>query len=310
MWLGGTRARFDPQSGDAPLSRWRRRLAVVAGAGAMVLAGALLHEAPLGTARALAQEHDEGGGHGGHGGRHGGMTEEEWLQHRGEHEEGGEEGHSGGEHAGRGGRDPVEEWVFRREGGRSGQGRGGNGLEGSVFADRGRPDWAGGAVPEDIELGRLNAGRAPQSVRVRALEEAYRSILDRDGDGQIDPGADLGAVESPNANLALYQQAIDGDRWTLDDAAGFLGRAAEKNQPIGTATIFAVHVILGLEDPELVFAGYGYERAVSVDAGMLAAVFGGENVLAAGVGGFAQAADDVRAIEKYVHDHAEGALIN
>lgn len=306
-----------------------RTIAASAGAAALVL-GLLGFGVSVSPGRAVAQEHG-GGGHGGGGsghdgghddgghddghesggsGWHGGKSDEEWLLHRGGDHADGEESHSDSEHAGRGGRNAVEELVFRREGGRgAGQGRGG-GMEDAVFGDHGRPAWAGGAVPEDIELGRLNAGRAPQSVRDRALEEAYRNALDRDGDGQIDPDADLTAVESPNANLALYQQAVGGEHWTLDDAATFLGRAADKNLPIAAETLFAVHTILGLEDPELVFAGYGYDRAARVDAATLAAVFGGENATASGVSGFAQAADDVRAIEKYQHDHPSEALIN
>jgi hypothetical protein len=170
----------------------------------------------------------------------------------------------------------------------------------------GKPSWAGGAVPEDIEIGRLNAARAPGSVRQHALIEAYANVLDKDQDGQVDASADLGAIESPVANLALYEQAIRDGGWTPESAARFLGQAAEKSLPINADTIFAVHTILDLEDPALTFDGFSYDRASVIDAATFATVFSGENATGSGVSGFAQAADDIRAIKQFEHDHGEG----
>jgi hypothetical protein len=63
-----------------------------------------------------------------------------------------------------------------------------------VTRDRGkRPVWAQEGLPE-VELGRLNAARAPDHVLTRALGEAHTALA-------ADPQA---GVHSPPQNLALY----------------------------------------------------------------------------------------------------------
>lgn len=285
--------------------------------GALTVAFSLSPLAP-----AMAQEHQGGsGGHsgasGGHsggagggcGGDEGGCGGGETDSHEGGHSGGG--AHGGG----------IENKVFRG-GGVSGH-RGGaasGGVEEKIFhggpgaqggsgsARSGRPVWAGGAVPETVELGRLNVGRSPPQVLARALNEAYSTNLDKDHNGALDTDADPQAIESPMANLALYAEALRGKRevagtWTLDQAATFLGKAADKNIPITVDTVRAMGVILQLPVPSGLSA-FSYDRAAEHPA-MLGSAFGGTEYKGTGIDAFAQAADDARAIASYEHDHPQ-----
>lgn len=281
------------------------------GAGALTLS--LVPPTP-----AQAQEHTGGKGSSGSGGS-------------GSHDSGEDEGHSGGSgedegHSGGSGghKGGVENKVFRGGNETRGSGSGGrgrdSGVEGQVFqggqggrsgsdgASGGKPVWAGGAVPEDVELGRLNVARSPDQVLARALNEAYSTSLDKNHDGVLDADADLAAVESPMANLALYAEAMSGKRevagsWTLDQAADFLGKAADKNIVINTGTVRAVGVILELPDNGNL-STYTYDRAAA-HPGSLTTVFGGSGYAGTGIDAFAQAADDERAIVSYEHDHRD-----
>lgn len=260
---------------------------------------------------AYPQEHKGGGGSGSGSDSHSGSdTHKEG--------EGEDEGHSGGSGGHKGG---VENKVFRGGNETRGSGAGGkSGVEDQVFrggqggrsgtdgARGGKPVWAGGAVPEDIELGRLNVARSPDQVLARALNEAYSTSLDKNHDGILDADADLAAVESPMANLALYAEAISGKRevagsWTLDQAAAFLGKASDKNIVISTGTVRAVGIILEVPDNGNL-STYTYDRAAS-HGGSLTTVFGGTGYSGTGIDAFAQAADDERAIVSYEHDHPE-----
>lgn len=249
-----------------------------------------------------------GGGRGGGqsmGGGHtsGGHTEDD-AGHEDEGHEGGKgarKGRSGGGAppggAARGGHgaETLQDKILR-SGRPSMPGRGGS--------SAGRPVWAGGAVPEDLELGRLNVARAPENVLGRALAEVYAVNLDKNGDGILDADADLAAIDSPRANLALYREAISGTRrvagaWTLDQAAVFLGKASDKNIPVSTDTVTALNVIL--ETPAD-FSTYSYDRSTAYPD-KVASVFAGNGYSGTGLVGFAQAADDARAIALFEHDH-------
>lgn len=255
-----------------------------------------------GSGIALAQ-HSGGGGHHeddahesdpdhllhepGHGGR-GGMG--------GGHDEGGEGGH--GSHR-RAGQADIEDAIFRW----GGEGYRGGRIEDNIFRRDQRPVWAGDAVPEDLEIGRLNVARAPASTREHALKEVYASNLDKDGDGVIDADADLDAVDSPVANLALYEQALKDGAWTLEQASLFLGRAADKTIPISIETVEAVNLILGISADEAGIGGFSYNRSATYPPELVDAVFGDQGYVGTGIVAFARAADDERAVTLYLHDH-------
>lgn len=277
----------------------------------------------LGLSRgaAYAQEHGSGhsgahGGAGGHsGGKGGGHSSSEG---HGGHSSGGGQGGQGGKGGGLrdiyipgthgSGSKMLEAEVFRSSGdqdrgmapteetGRSSR-KGKKGDSGS----RGKPPWAGGAIPEDVELGRLNVARAPDSVLEKARVEVY-TTYDRDGNGVIDNPEDLQAVDSPLANLALYKEALLEGKWSLDQAAIFLGKASDKNLTLSGESVKALNLILQIDDAQKL-ADFSYKRDAQYTPEEIQIIFEGENVVAAGVTGFAQAADDVRAVVLYYHDH-------
>lgn len=239
------------------------------------------------------EAHDSDPGHllhdPGHGGQRGGG--------HGDDEKGGHGSHEGRRGAGRA---DIEDTIFRW----GGEGYRG-GIEDRIFRREQRPAWAGGAVPEDLELGRLNVARAPASTREHALQEIYASNLDKDGDGKIDADANLDAVDSPVANLALYEQALKQGNWTPSQAAMFLGRASDKTIPISVQTVQAVNLILGIPADNAAIAGFAYDRNATYPPEVVNAVFGGQAYTGGGMEAFAQAADDERAVTLYLHDHPE-----
>jgi hypothetical protein len=239
------------------------------------------------------EAHDTDPGHLLHDPGHGG-------QRGGGHGDGGTGGH--GSHEGRrgAGRADIEDTIFRW----GGEGYHG-GIEERIFRQEQRPVWAGGAVPEDLELGRLNVARAPASTRERALQEVYSSNLDKDGDGNIDADADLGTVDSPVANLALYEQALEQGSWTLGQAAMFLGHASDKTIPISVQTVEAVNLILGIPTDDTGISEFSYDRNAAYPAEIVNAVFDGQAYVGNGIDAFARAADDERAVTLYLHDHPE-----
>ncbi|MCW5751940.1 MAG: hypothetical protein KIT81_12400 [Alphaproteobacteria bacterium] len=204
----------------------------------------------------------------------------------------------------------MEGKIFR--GGQAGRGGGAGqgGIEDRVLQGRGgggtHPAWAGGGVPETVELGRLNMARSPDNVLSRALTEIYATNLDKNGDGTLDADATPLAIDSPMQNLALYKEAIGSQRkvggnWTLAEAAWFLGKAADKGIPITEDTVKAMSVILEAT-PD--FSAFSYDRAAAHPSD-LGRVFGGVGYIGTGPGAFAQAADDARAIVSYHHDNPE-----
>ena len=238
-------------------------------------------------------------------------------------------GHSGGSHGSSGGHSDHSDHSTDHagHGGQGGKGRGGGSpsheiphgggastLEERVFRTGqgartdhgGKPPWAGEDAMPEVELGRLNVGRAPDRVLQRALDEAYTTNLDKDADGVVDADAELDAIHSPLANLALYKESLVSDKWSLDQAASFLGRAADKNIPVNADTVRALSVILEIEEPN--FAGFDYDRSGTYSAAELAGIFAGQAYTGSALEGFAQAADDARAVGLYYHDNPELAV--
>lgn len=155
------------------------------------------------------------------------------------HDEGGHDSHDSGhtdaDHGQRG--------EGRRGGGhdsalpRGHHGGGAKAVENRVLTNGGRPVWAQGGIPE-VELGRLNAARAPGFVLERALEKAHEEMT-------ANPE---GEIHSPPQNIALYREAVlNGD---LDKAASFLGSAAEKRMPITGEMVEALNIILAVSVPD------------------------------------------------------------
>lgn len=153
------------------------------------------------SATAFAEEHSGGHSSGGHG-----------QSGRGHHGEDNEATSEHGNH--RGGARAVEREILSR-------GRGG------------RPVWAQEGLPE-VELGRLNAARAPDFVLDRALIKAHESLS----------SGDESDIHSPLQNLALYKEAVLSGNLTA--AADYLGHASEKKQPITADTVAALNLILGV----------------------------------------------------------------
>jgi len=168
---------------------------------------------------ALAVAAEDGSSHsGGHG-----------SSHAGKGKRGGSGHDSGGDH----GSSHVKGKGNGNHGGQSG--------DSTVTRDRGRrPVWAQEGLP-DVELGRLNAARAPDHVLTRSLAEAHAALA-------ADPQA---SVHSPPQNLALYWEAMSGQKgWSREQAAAFLGAAADKRIPITPDTVRALNLILGVSDAD------------------------------------------------------------
>lgn len=212
----------------------------------------------VGTVQAAEDGH--GGGHSdGRGGGRGGQS--------GGHDAGDDSGHdhddSGADHEGgkKGG---------GKHGAAGGQGRGHDSARGGdhsvvtrIFGG-GRPVWAQEGIPE-VELGRLNVGRAPGHVLARAELEAlsgYTTEMAALYNLSAEEAAallqtsfrELDRFDSPLQNLALYKDVltfgrsqlpgIDND--PLELAAIFLGSASDKNLAISEDTVIAINRILGL----------------------------------------------------------------
>jgi len=190
-----------------------------------------------------------GSGAGGHSGGHDSGHEE------GGHEEG--SGHTGGP---------------KRYGSYIGHGPGhdiardvGRSVESRIFHSGGPPVWAQEGIPE-VELGRLNVGRAPAFVLARAEDKALDEF-NQNMTALYDLTAEQAAtllqnqyeeserIHSPVQNLALYKDVMIFGKTqlpgvkpasTYDLAAIFLGSASDKNIPITQDTIIAINRILGL----------------------------------------------------------------
>lgn len=197
----------------------------------------------------------------------------------------------------------------------------------------------------EVELGRMSVSRSPPQVLDRALEDAMATIaMDADGVLEYDAAGRIvvvdadGAVyriDSPLANLALYDAALSGTSdWTLAQAAAFLGAATDKEGEVLVDTVAYINATLGVEgtitgdDGNVYydFTAFSYDRAttytktieyaelvvdpvtgdstvvIKTDT-ILNAVFDGENTTDTSIDGVAQAADDARAVIEFIHDH-------
>jgi len=285
------------------------RLSLLAGAAGLALlfaggtlTGTLAQHPGGSTGGSHDAESGHGGAGGGCGGAHGGPGGGCGGDHGEDHGDGHEGGKGGKGGKGSGGGD-IEDKVFRWQGGRKGS----ESIEDRILRQGQKPAWAGGAVPEDLELGRLNVARAPESMRAHALAEVYATNLDRDGNGVIDADADPDAIDSPVANLALYEQAMESGAWPLEQAAKFLGRAADKSIAITAETVGAVNLILGVPDIVSVIDAFHYDRSQTYSPEIIESVFAGQNYSGGGMEAFARAADDERAVIEYQHDHSTEA---
>lgn len=215
------------------------------------------------TARAAEAGHS-GGGHsgGGHSGGRGGMP----SGHSGGHDSGMDAGHDHEDGAASGHRGE------HKGGGKRGAGSGHDTARGGAHSvvvrifGGGRPVWAREGIPE-VELGRLNVGRAPGHVLERAEHEAlseYSAAMATLYNLSAGQAAallqadyrDVARIDSPLQNLALYKDVmvfgksqlpgVDNDQ--LELAAIFLGSASDKTIPVTADTVLAVNRILGLVD--------------------------------------------------------------
>jgi len=189
-----------------------------------------------------------GGGHSGGGHSSGGHSDDGHTEGEGDDHKGGKgkgkggSGHSGGSHSG----------------GHS------SGTEGQVLRGGGKP-WSREGIPE-VELGRLNVGRAPTHVLARAEQEAlssYTSAMSQLYNMNTESAAallqakysEVARIDSPLQNLALYKDIMTFGKTQLpgvtpksqlDLAAIFLGSASDKSIPVSENTVIAINIILGL----------------------------------------------------------------
>ena len=214
------------------------------------------------NARAAEAGHSSGGHSGGRGGMPSGHSggHDSGIDTGHDHEDGADSGHSGG----------------KKGGGKHGAGRGhGSGHDTArggahsvvvrIFGG-GRPVWAREGIPE-VELGRLNVGRAPGHVLERAEYEALSqytptmaglySLSAEEAAAALQTGYfDLARIDSPLQNLAMYKDVMTFGRSQLPGvendqlelAAIFLGSASDKTIPVTEDTVTAINRILGLVD--------------------------------------------------------------
>lgn len=190
------------------------------------------------------------------------------------------------------------------------------------------------AALQEVEFERLNVGRAPSSVLERALGEAERiidldadDVLERDAAGRLiitDADGLSYTIDSPLENLSLYQDALEGGSWTLQDAAAFLGAASSKTNEVTVDTVVYLNSILGINNPEDGYydlSGFSYDRGAAhggtvtylsdtngdgvyeeVTRPVMDVVFEDQDYSGSGADAFAQAADDARAVIEFVHE--------
>jgi len=221
----------------------------------VILATALSLAGYTSTTFAAESGSSHTGGHGGssHTGGHSGGHDS--GHEEGEHEEG--SGHTGG---------PKRYGSYIGHGPDNDVGRDiGRSVEDRIFHSGGPPVWAREGIPE-VELGRLNVGRAPGFVLARAedkaLEEfnqnmaALYNLTAEQAAALLHTNYDESErIHSPVQNLALYKDVMIFGKTQLpgvnpasiyDLAAIFLGSASDKNIPITNDTIIAINRILGL----------------------------------------------------------------
>ena len=221
------------------------------------------------AAAEAAESGHSGGGHsgdghsgGGHSGGHSG-GHDSGIDSGHDHEDGDDSGHTDHEGGKKGG---SKHGADRGRGHGHDTARGGDHSVVTRIFGGGRPVWAREGIPE-VELGRLNVGRAPDHVLERAEHEAlteYSEAMAALYGLSAEQAAallqtsyfDVARIDSPLQNLAMYkdvmtfgQSQLPGvDNTQLDLAAIFLGSASDKTIPITEDTVIAINRILGLVD--------------------------------------------------------------
>lgn len=130
-------------------------------------------------------------------------------------------------------------------------------------------------------------------------------------------------VDSPLTNLAMFENLVktgsilgvpttlaglgtlgDGtvDAADLSAAAKFLGAAADKTVPVLPHTVVNIDRIMEISK-EGEITVLNYDRSTAFSAEVYNTVFKNVNVTKTGTDGFAQAADDARAVIQYYHDN-------
>lgn len=201
---------------------------------------------------AHSEETGHSGGSGGHsGGSRGGHSD----GHSDDHTEGEGDEHEGGKGKGKGG--------SGHSGGSHSSGHS-SGTQEKVLRGGGKP-WSREGIPE-VELGRLNVGRAPFHVLARAEQEAlssYTPVMLQLYNMNAESAAallqakysEVARIDSPLQNLALYKDIMTfgktqlpgvSPKSQLDLAAIFLGSASDKSIPVSENTVIAINIILNL----------------------------------------------------------------
>jgi hypothetical protein len=138
-----------------------------------------------------------------------------------------------------------------------------------------------GVVPVEVELGRLNLGRAPTKVIEHAEDEAMTKItadgvtLSQDAAGRIVVNGV--PIDSPLENLALYIAVMSGDAQVLaalepllentsqlELAAALLGGSADKTGTITLDVLYYSNIIYDLVPQGEEYVDYGamtYDRS-------------------------------------------------
>jgi hypothetical protein len=139
-----------------------------------------------------------------------------------------------------------------------------------------------GVVPAEVELGRLNLGRAPTTVLEHAEDEALSKITADGVTLSLDPAGrimvDGVTIDSPLENLALYIAVISGDQTVLsalepllaessalEIAAALLGGSADKTGEITNDVVFYSNVIYNLVPSGEDYVDYSamtYDRSI------------------------------------------------
>ncbi len=199
---------------------------------------------------------------------------------------------------------------------------------------------ADGEVPAEyadqvqtVEFSRLSVSRSPTKVMDKSLEEALSAIQSADeitydaaGRIVVIKDGEAKTIDSPLENLALYVDAIKNGSFTLEQAASFLGAASDKTQPLNIDIVVYLNTILGLNGTSgtnyVDYTNFTYDRATAYSSDVtylvsngdgtyhtevkpiIEAVFDNKDVTASGAEGFAQAADDARAVIEFVHDNS------
>lgn len=202
--------------------------------------------------------------------------------------------------------------------------------------DEGFTEVTDASLLQEVDFGRTNIVRAPDSVVDHALEEAMNTIAS-DADGVIEydeagrivvvqeDGTEL-TIDSPLENLALYLDAMTNadTQWTMDDATTFLAAASSKTGTISVDMVIYLNTMLGINNPDDGYydlTGFTYDRDavytgdvtyltdpegdgsyVYVTESIMEAVFDGSTYEGSAADAFAQSADDAVQVIEFIHE--------